>query len=152
MVEKGGIWAFDQQGQANYGMAVHKILDDMLLFFYKGGWKGASGIQDDNWHHYVITAKEDDIAVTMYIDGQVRPAKHADGQERIQMFPSKRPLHIGALLPERFDSYSETTIDEVIIFNTVLSADDVGQLRDGFFAVSPSDKLATIWGKIKQKQ
>ena len=152
IVEKGGIWAFDQQGQANYGMAIHKILDNMLLFFYKGGWKGASGIQDDHWHHYIITAKEDDIAVTMYIDGQVRPAKHADGQERIQMFPSKRPLHIGALLPERFDSYSETTIDEVIIFNTVLSADDVGQLRGGFFAVSPSDKLATIWGKIKQKQ
>ena len=151
IVEKGGIWAFDQQGEAAYGMAIHKILDNMLLFFYKGGWKGASGIPDDNWHHYVIVAKEDGINVTMYIDGQNKPVKHSDGQERIQMFPSKKPLHIGALMPERFDSYSETTIDEVIIFNAALSADDVGQLRGGFFAVSPSAKLATTWGEIKDK-
>lgn len=152
IVEKGGIWAFDQQGEAAYGMAIHKILDNMLLFFYKGGWKGASGIQDDNWHHYVIIAKEDGIDVTMYIDGQKKPVRHSDGQERIQMFPSKKPLHIGALLPERFDSYSETVIDEVIIFNTALSADDVGQLRGGFFAVSPLSKLAITWGQIKQNR
>ena len=152
IVEKGGLWAFNQQGQANYGMAIHKILDNMLVFSFKGGWKGAPGIQDDNWHHYVIIAKEDATEVTMYIDGSVKPANQSGGQERIQLFPSKRPLHIGALLPERFDSYSDTTIDEVIIFNTALSADDVGQLRGGFYAVSPSGKLATTWGQIKRNR
>ena len=66
------------------------------------------------------------------------------------MFPSKKPLHIGALMPERFDSYSETMIDEVIIFDTDLSSGDVDQLRGGFFAVSRSGKVAVTWADLKR--
>ncbi len=150
ILDKGGIWAFDQDGESNYGIALHKVLDNMFFFFYKGGWKGTRGIQDDSWHHYVAVAREDGRDVMLYIDGQLRPAKHSDGQERIQMFPSKKPLHIGALMPERFDSYSETMIDEVIIFDTDLSSGDVDQLRGGFFAVSRSGKVAVTWADLKR--
>ena len=40
ILEKGGIWAHGQQGQANYGIALHKILNNMFFFFFRGGFRG----------------------------------------------------------------------------------------------------------------
>ena len=155
ILEKGGIWAHGQQGQANYGVAIHKILKNMFFFFFKGGFRGVEGIPDDQWHHYVAVAKDNDTDPTMYIDGIPQPIVLRDGEARIELFPdSKRNMHIGALIPERFDSFSDSVIDEVIIFNVALSEAEVIQLKTGIgnvlFAVSPSGKLATTWGGIKQ--
>ena len=152
IVEKGGFWGHNQLGMTNYGLAIHKILDNMVYFFYKGGLRGAKGIPDDNWHHYVAVVKNGIEHVTIYVDGERRPDSVTNGQGRVSLFTSNRSLHIGALMPERFDSYSETIIDELIIFKTALSSGDVDQLRGGFFAVSPSDKIASTWAQIKQER
>ena len=42
-------------------------------------------------------------------------------------------------------------VDEVAIYNRALSVDEINQdMENGvFFAVSPNDKLATTWGKLK---
>ena len=53
ILEKGGNWAHGQQGQTNYGIALHKILKNMFFFFFQGGFRGVEGIADDQWHHYV---------------------------------------------------------------------------------------------------
>ena len=155
LMEKGGNWAHGQQGQANYGIALHKILKNMFFFFFRGGFRGVEGIPDDQWHHYVVVAKHNDADPAMYIDGILREIALRDGEKRIALFPdSKRNLHIGALLPERFDSFSESVIDEVVIFNTALDEAEIIQLKTGisnlFFAVSASGKLATTWGDIKR--
>ena len=91
----------------------------------------------------------------MYIDGILQPIALRDGERRIALFPdSKRNLHIGALLPERFDSFSESVIDELIIFNVALAEVEIIRLKTGIenvlFAVSASGKLATTWGEIKR--
>ena len=155
IMEKGGNWAHGKQGQNNYGIALHKILKNMFFFFFKGGFRGVEGIPDDQWHHYVAVAKDDEADPMMYIDGILREIALRDGERRMALFPdSKRNLHIGALLPERFDSFSESVIDELVIFNTALNEDEIIQLKAGIenvlFAVDASGKLATTWADIKR--
>ncbi len=155
ILEKGGNWAHGQQGQANYGIALHKILENMFFFFFQGGFRGVEGIPDDQWHHYVVVAKDDEVDPEMYIDGILQPIALRDGKRKIALFPdSVRNLHIGALLPERFDSFSDSVIDELIIFNVALDEAEIIRLKTGIenvlFAVSASGKLATTWGEIKR--
>ena len=155
IMEKGGNWAHGKQSQNNYGIAIHKILKNMFFFFFKDGFRGVEGIPDDQWHHYVAVAKDDEADPVMYIDGISREIVLQDGERRIALFPdSKRNLHIGALIPERFDSFSENVIDELIIFNVALSEAEIIQLKTGIgnvlFAVSASGKLATTWAEIKR--
>ena len=42
-------------------------------------------------------------------------------------------------------------VDEVAIYNRALTVEEINQdMENGvFFAVSPKDKLATTWGKLK---
>ena len=132
ILEKGGTWAHGEQSQNNYGIALHKILKNMFFFFFKGGFRGVEGIPDDQWHHYVAVAKDDENDPAMYIDGILQPIALRDGERRIALFPdSKKNLHIGALIPERFDSFSESIIDELIIFNTALDEAEVIHSRQG---------------------
>lgn len=155
ILEKGGTWAHGEQSQNNYGIALHKILKNMFFFFFKGGFRGVEGVPDDQWHHYVAVAKEDETDPEMYIDGILQPIALRDGERRMTLFPdSKKNLHIGALIPERFDSFSESIIDELIIFNTALDKAEVIQLKTGIgnllFAVSASGQLTTTWAEIKR--
>ena len=155
ILEKGGTWAHGKQSQNNYGIALHKILKNMFFFFFKGGFRGVEGIPDDQWHHYVAVAKNNETDPVMYIDGISREIVLRDGEPRIDLFPdSKMNLHIGALIPERFDSFSESVIDELLIFDVALSEAEIIQLKTGIenilFDVSASGKLAITWAEIKR--
>ena len=154
IVERGGEWQHDRPA---YGIALHKVFNNMFYFWYQGGFQGVSGIKDDQWHHYVAVAKNGDRDPTMYIDGELKEVEHRDGQRVIALAPlPERALHIGAMLPERFDSWTNNTIDDLAIFNVALSQADVERLGKGvdiaIFAVSPSGKLATTWALLKQSR
>ncbi len=151
ILHRGSEW---QRQGPGYGIALHKVFNNMFYFWYQDGFQGASGIKDDQWHHYVAVAKDGERAPTLYIDGESKPVEHGDGKKKMVLAPAQgRPMYIGALLPERFDSFSKSTIDELAIFKVALSAADVRQLGKGIdtaiFAVSPSGKLATTWASIK---
>jgi hypothetical protein len=152
IIHRGGEW---QWHGAGYGIALHKVFDNMFYFWYENGFQGASGIKDDQWHHYVVVAKDGERAPTLYIDGEAKPVEHGDGVKKMGLTPPLgQPMYIGALLPARFDSFSKSQIDELAIFNVALSDADVKQLGKGLdiaiFAVSPSGKLATSWATIKK--
>ena len=152
ILEKGGEW---QHGRPTFGIALHKVFNNMFYFWYKGGFQGVHGIKDDQWHHYVVVAKDGERDPAMYIDGELKEVETRDGQRVIALEPSPgRALHIGAALPERFDSWTNNTIDDLAIFNVALSQADVERLGKGvdnsIFAVSPSGKLATTWATLKQ--
>ena len=154
ILEKGGEW---QHGRPTFGIALHKVFNNMFYFWYKGGYQGVNGIKDDQWHHYVVVAKDRERDAAMYIDGELKEVEHLDGQRVIALEPSPgRALHIGAALPERFDSWTNNTIDDLAIFNVALSPADVERLGKGvdnsIFAVSPSGKLATTWAILKQSR
>ena len=151
ILHKGSEW---QWVGAGYGLALHKVFNNMVYFWYEGGFQGASGIKDDQWHHYVVVAKDGERAPTLYIDGESKPIEHGDGVKKMGLAPPHgQPMYIGALLPARFDSFSKSLLDELAIFNVELSEADVKQLGKGLdiaiFAVSPSGKLATSWAAIK---
>ena len=154
IVEKGGEW---QHGRPTFGIALHKVFNNMFYFWYKGGFQGVHGIKDDQWHHYVVVAKDGERDPAMYIDGELKAVETRDGQRVIELEPSPgRTLHIGAALPERFDSWTSNTIDDLAIFNVALSQTDVERLGKGvdnsIFAVSPAGKLATTWAILKQSR
>ncbi|RKU10313.1 hypothetical protein C6502_12235 [Candidatus Poribacteria bacterium] len=154
ILEKGGEW---QHGRPTFGIALHKVFNNMFYFWYKGGYQGVNGIKDDQWHHYVVVAKDRERDAAMYIDGELKEVEHLDGQRVIALEPSPgRALHIGAALPERFDSWTNNTIDDLAIFNVALSPADVERLGKGvdnsIFAVSPLGKLATTWAILKQSR
>ena len=154
IVEKGGEW---QHGRPTFGIALHKVFNNMFYFWYKGGFQGVHGIKDDQWHHYVVVAKDGERDPEMYIDGELKEVETRDGQRVIALEPSPgRALHIGAALPERFDSWTNNTIDDLAIFNVALSQADVERLGKGIdnsiFAVSPAGKLATTWAALKQSR
>jgi hypothetical protein len=153
ILEKGGEWQHDRP---TYGISLHKIFSNMFYFWYQGGFQGVTGLRDDDWHHYAAVAKDGDRDAALYIDGELKPIEHTDGSRSVQLLPSPgRALHMGALIPERFDSYSDNLIDDVAIFNKALTQDDVTRLllglEAGILSVSPSGKLATTWAAIKQK-
>ena len=154
ILEKGGEW---QHGRPVFGIALHKVFNNMFYFWYKGGFQGVNGIKDDQWHHYVAVAKDGERDPAMYIDGELKEVEHRDGQRVIALEPvPERALHIGAMFPERFDSWTNNTIDDLAIFNVALSQADVERLGKGvdnsIFAVSPLGKLATTWAALKQSQ
>ena len=154
IVEKGGEW---QHGRPTFGIALHKVFNNMFYFWYKGGFQAVHGIKDDQWHHYVVVAKDGERDPARYIDGDLKEVETRDGQRVIALEPSPgRALHIGAALPERFDSWTSNTIDDLAIFNVALSQADVERLGKGvdnsIFAVSPLGKLATTWAVLKQSR
>ena len=151
ILHKGAEWQWQDPG---YGIALHKVFNNMFYFWHQNGFQGASGIKDDQWHHYVAVAKDGERAPTLYIDGESKPVEHGDGVKKMTLAPAHgQSIYIGALLPARFDSFSKSIIDELAIFNVELSDADVKQLGKGLdiaiFAVSPSGKLATSWAAIK---
>ena len=151
ILAKGNTW---QSNISGYGIALHKVFNNMFYFWYKGGFQGTDGIKDDQWHHYAVVAKNGARRPTLYIDGKLKSVTHEDGETRIELVPT--PPHrtinliIGALVPgkARFDSFSDNTIDEVAVFKTALMQSDIQTLMTngldrGIYSVSPSGKLAT---------
>lgn len=108
---------------------------------------------DDEWIHVAETRNVKDREYKMYKDGEVtaqdkwaKCGAHPCGDST----PSALNLFIGNGYAGKFRGI----IDDVAIFNVVLSEDEITQImEDGLeeaFDVSPNDKLTTTWANIKQ--
>ena len=98
------------------------------------------------WHH--IAATFDGKVMTVYLNGEVH-------EEKKEAFAFKGendlPLMVGMGV-ERPQYTFEGIIDEVVIFNTALTQNDIKEVMDGkFLAVAPHDKLSISWGKLKSQ-
>ena len=64
------------------------------------------------------------------------------------------PSNLNLLIGSGYAGKFRGIIDDVAIFNVVLSEDEITQIMDdgldASFAVSPSDKLTTTWAYIKR--
>jgi hypothetical protein len=114
---------------------------------------GTSPINDDTWHHLTVTVDRAN-SVIMYRDGVV------EAQQNISSFAKQnennaKAFNIGSETgtPGR---YIKGAIDDVALFKTVLTPDDIKDLMDfglektlGGKAVQPSGKLASTWADIK---
>jgi|APIni6443716594_1056825.scaffolds.fasta_scaffold03468_1 hypothetical protein len=123
VTEKGGDWT---GGTCNYGMGLHNINNNMFYFFFNGGWRGTDGVNDLNWHHYAVVAKNGDTNPVLYIDGQPKSVLYTSGPGTIVMNNSEQDLHIGAQVA--YSYYGANWIDELTIYQRKLTAADVQQI------------------------
>ena len=101
-------------------------------------------IKANEWHHVVATAvKGDDSAI--YVDGEEVAREDNPGDA-----VSSSAFYIGDLRGGRKIAF-EGKVDELAIFDAVLSDADIGILTRGGKAVSHLNKLATTWSRIKNQ-
>lgn len=154
--------------------AVSKLLDDNQLVApwhvwsigvrpgsHKVGWKAttnsasdlgidsASTIELNKWYHIAGTYKSGDMKV--YIDGVLE----AETKDITGKYPiTNGDIWIGKYWGGGCDDF-DGIIDEIGIFNKVLSKDDINSVMEqglakASFAVSSSGKLPVTWGRLKQ--
>ncbi len=117
-----------------------------MEFIVQPGWQGDGGFgapkfAKGSWHHLVGVVAKDEMR--LYVDGQLETDMTYNGP----MATEGSETEIG----HASDGGFVGIIDEVLIYNRALSADEVEQLfeADDLLAVQPQGKLATRWGQIK---
>jgi hypothetical protein len=125
VLEKGGDWNSANGGEANYGIGLHSANSRMFYFFYRGGWRGTPGVADSDWHHYAVVATNGTANPAFYIDGVARPVQSSSGGTPLNLFPSTRPLHLGAQLSPGWDYYGANLLDDVRLYNRALSPNEI---------------------------
>ena len=121
-----------------------------------GVWSNANGMVVagilNEWQH--IGCVYDGEQVKFYLNGELK-AEHPQKGE-IRSFPDK--LTLGVRSSGDHSGWFKGTIDDVAIFNTALDDDDIEKLMNvglgrtfDVMAVSPSDKMATVWGRLKTR-
>ena len=119
-----------------------------------GIWIEATGttrLQSEKWYHIAGTYNQEFL--TIYVDGNPETeltVSHVPGW-------NTGPLTIGAYSEGGDWGSKSVVIDEVGLFNSALSSDEIqlvmtgglGETLDLDYAVSPTGKLATAWGQIK---
>jgi Concanavalin A-like lectin/glucanases superfamily/Secretion system C-terminal sorting domain len=120
IVNKGGDV---NSGTCNYGLV---FTPGELIFKYNGGYHLIHAPQDLNWHHYAITTYHGSPDVKFYIDGVYTPTWIPQGNINLNG-ASTADLNIGAM-PAGY--YSNNVIDELRIYNRVLSPNEILQLAD----------------------
>jgi len=113
---------------------------------------GTESIVDDEWHHIAATADRDGDAI-FYRDG-VFEAKMNISVDAKQDETNAQDFNIGADANSRW--YLNALLDEVALFNAVLTEDDVKRIMNdglervlGLAPVSPAGRLTSSWGSIK---
>lgn len=115
---------------------------------------GTSPINDGKWHHLAATADRKG-AMKLYRDGKLEAEKDISAQQK-ENEDNHKPFTIGGEAGVASRSLVDGAIDEAALFNIVLTEDQITEIAEkglartlGAEAVSPNDKLATAWGKIK---
>ncbi len=114
-----------------------------------GGWQGSRNKQTikpalEEWHH--VSSTFDGDTIRQYIDGKLdvefTPPNGKINSIEVVFRIGKAQTGLDGMIG---------LVDEVAIYNRALSVDEINQdMENGvFFAVSPNDKLATTWGKLK---
>ncbi len=99
--------------------------------------------QPNDWVHIALTY-DVDTEVLLYHDGQ----KASNGEKHPMVDEIDGSIMVGARHPG--SEFFTGTIDEVYLFNRILSEEEINTIKNGEFAtVEPANKLATRWGTIK---
>lgn len=106
----------------------------------------------NEWIHLV--GVWDGTKIHIYVDGELQNSADAGGQP----WDSPEAVYIGAdtgCNAGKGRCHFGGIIDEIVIFNVPLSADEVKSLGsgiEGVFAVDAAGKITTTWGKLKSTE
>lgn len=115
-----------------------------------GAWcelSGTTNLFDEKWHH--LAGTYDKKSLRVYVDGNLEgEASHKETPDE-----NSEPMVIGCQGAGKGNCVVGT-VDEVFIAKEALTEDDIRSIMTkglkSVSAVSPSGKLATAWGRIKQ--
>ena len=134
----------------NYNLRAEGAGNVAFVFTTNNDWTYTTGpttVNDGSWHHVAGTYDGKDSRV--YIDGKL----DVEAPQGPMDASPAGPVTIGGTVQGHFFT---GVIDDVGIFNTALEIDEIKSIMDdglgvatGIAAVSPSDKLAAVWGNIK---
>lgn len=117
---------------------------------------GTSPINDGKWYHLAATADRKG-AMKLYRDGKLEAERDISAHQK-ENEDNHKPFTIGGETGVASRSLVDGTIDEAALFNVVLTEDQITEIAQkglartlGAEAVSPNDKLATTWAKLKTK-
>lgn len=120
------------------------------------GLYGQTELEQEMWHH--IAGTYDGATIELYVNGEPESAKGALDSGRNSWEPNwSGDVSAGSTLQLKFGSETlHGAIDEVVILNRALDADEIAQLMTGwdqaFTPVEPKGKLATTWSRLKATQ
>jgi alpha-tubulin suppressor-like RCC1 family protein len=139
LVEKGGDWT---GGVQNYAVAIHlPSYNNCLHFLCAESWWGAGSIGDLNWHYCAVVARNGQTEPEIYIDGVQQAINYGGGTGVINLYPSTRPLHIGAQVDpvSGWNYFSKCFVDEMSLYNRALTPAEIQSI----YAAERSGKCST---------
>lgn len=122
-----------------------------VLRSWTNNWNIGSGVvvKADTWYH--VANIYDGTTAKIYVDGEQKVSQD------VPKFQLQDQDQTAWLATDRGTGFlSATIMDEVGLFNDALSKDEIQDIMDnGIFhtayAIEPSDKLSTVWGKLKKQ-
>jgi len=141
-------WAAPKR-QYSFGYPADKTMG--MWFDNQGGTedsiRATTAFDSDTWYFAAVTFDEGNVQ--MFINGELENSK-ASGTVTALRTEDTENLTFGS---EKGNRSLNGAIDEVAIFNAILTADDIKGIMenglDGVIAVSAAGKLATTWAEIK---
>ena len=104
-------------------------------------------LKEGQWHHAAITFRASEF-LRMYIDGEL--INESDAAATANLFDNNTPMRIGTDFDDDAKRFFNGIIDEVAVFNRVLTEAEVQTALNGdILAVDANGKLATAWGGLK---
>ncbi len=128
VLEKGGDWNSAQSGEANYGVSFHSGKQSHALLHLPGWLAGHLGRDRFCLAPLRGGGHQRSGQSDFYIDGLARPVEFSEGAGAINLYPSSRPLHLGAQLSPDWNYFGNNMLDDVRLYNRALSASEIAWL------------------------
>lgn len=156
----------DENGplEGNRAIIFRTMVSPDLTPYWNIGYRADHNFTDfvfelDTWYHYVITG--DSVTSKIYINGELivddPHSNHAVPENFSFAKYTDVFMFVGAGEAPHVWRFEDAIVDEVAIYNKVLTAGEINDLMaNGLNAViasvEPQDKLASRWGEIKAKR
>ena len=113
-------------------------------------YEGKSDVQTTDWQHLAFTWKSGE-QLALYIDGELDddPIHNDDG--KAGKISGATKLIVGKGAKDNNGTSWNGLIDDVRIYDRVLTEAEIEKLASGVLAVEADGKLATTWAHLKQR-
>ena len=132
----------------------------MWISGFKAELTGPSTIKDNTWHHVASTYDGTQDGMKLYVDGRLDAEGGDAGKTGYSGPLDTNDYHLGIGVQggwitsggaEGGADWTVGVVDEIAVFNRVLSQAEIQSLMEGVVtAVRPDGNLTITWGAIKR--